>query len=145
MQRPHVQSTVTIQSQQVNYTSHGPSGSFSYAIKLIPKKKADFSIQKLRGIAGMYKSIEDLKEDNLSACNGEISIDSFGYIELGHGNRGKQQWLSAMMILKICTLSIKVDMRYYCGHNVVMLQGSGRIHQMKKLQNALVVINTWIK
>lgn len=98
MQRP--QSTVTIQSQQVNYTSHGPSGSFSYAIKLIPKKKADFSIQKLRGIAGMYKSIEDLKEDILSACNGEISIDSFGYIEPGHGNRGKQQWLSSNDDLK---------------------------------------------
>ena len=98
MQRP--QYTVTIQSQQVNYTSHGPSGSFSYAIKLIPKKKADFSIQKLRGIAGMYKSIEDLKEDILSACNGEISIDSFGYIEPGHGIRGKQQWLSSNEDLK---------------------------------------------
>ncbi len=103
MQRPHAQSTVTIQSQQVNYTSHGPSGSFSYAIKLIPKKKADFSIQKLRGIAGMYKPIENLKEDILSACNGEISI-IFGYIEPGHGNRGKQQWLSIKVNLTYSSL-----------------------------------------
>lgn len=74
--------------------------SFSYSIKIIPKKKADFSIQKLREITGVYKSVEDLKKDVSSACNGEISLESFGYIEPGHGNRGKQQWLSSTDDLK---------------------------------------------
>ncbi len=92
----------------------------------------------------MYKLIEDLKEDMLSACNGEISIDSFGYIEPGHGNRGKQQWLSSNDDLK--------DMyTVHQGKPEILLwaqrcdaKGSGRIHQMKKLQNALVMIYKYL-
>ena len=73
---------------------------FSYSIKIIPKKKTDYSIQRLRGITVIYKSVEDLKKEVLSACNGKISLESFGYIEPGHGAKGKQRWLTSIDDLK---------------------------------------------
>ena len=36
----------------------------------------------------------------LSACNGKISLESFGYIEPGHGAKGKQRWLTSIDDLK---------------------------------------------
>ena len=41
-----------------------------------------------------------LKKDVNSACEGKISTESFGYIDPGHGNRGKQQWLMSNDDLK---------------------------------------------
>ena len=36
----------------------------------------------------------------LSACNGKISLESVGYIEPGHGAKGKQRWLTSIDDLK---------------------------------------------
>lgn len=72
----------------------------SYSIKIISKKKADFSIQRLREITAVYTSVEDLKKDVLSACNSNLSLENFGYIEPGHGSRGKQRWLASTDDLK---------------------------------------------
>ena len=101
---PH---SFTVQAQQLNYTTQTLNQtqevrepSFNYSIKLIPKKKSEFAIQKLRQVTGVFKSIKELKKDVSAACCGDISIENFGYIEPGHANRGKQQWLSSEEDLK---------------------------------------------
>ena len=43
----------------------------------------------------MFQTVKELKKSVFDACNGDISTENFGYIELGHGNRGKQQWLNS--------------------------------------------------
>lgn len=97
-----LQSSVVIQAQQVNYSPLPvpQDRSILYLIKLMPKKKSDFSVRKLRELTVIYESVEDLKKDVYSACNGKISLESFGYIEPGHGSKGKQQWLASTDDLK---------------------------------------------
>lgn len=97
-----LQSSVVIQAQQVNYSPSKAlpvpqDRSILYSIKLMPKKR---SVRKLRELTVIYESVEDLKKDVYSACNGKISLESFGYIEPGHGSKGKQQWLASTDDLK---------------------------------------------
>ena len=66
----------------------------SYSIKIVPKKKAEYVIQKLYSITKKFDSIEELKQAVDEACQEKISLESFGYIEPGHGARGKQRWLT---------------------------------------------------
>ena len=65
-----------------------------YSIKLIPKKKADYSVKKLHGLTKQYSSLEELKTAVSEVCK-EAVLDHFGYIEPGHGAKGKQRWLQS--------------------------------------------------
>ena len=76
-----------------------PSGAgrvppLSYAIKIIPPKKMDFSIVKLRGVTAKFDSLTELKEAINHVCK-DVSTEKLGYIEPGHGSKGKQQWLTS--------------------------------------------------
>lgn len=44
--------------------------------------------------------MKELKEDVCNACDCKISLESFGYIEPGHGFKGKQHWLVSAGDLK---------------------------------------------
>ena len=59
-----------------------------------PLKKSEYVVQKLRAIV-VFKSIDEVKENLASFVQGVPStIDQVGYIEPGHGVKGKQRWLS---------------------------------------------------
>ena len=64
------------------------------SLKIISsKKKSEYAIQNLR-LNAWFSSLKSLKEQVLSKCDGKASVDSgFGYIEPGHGVKGKQRWL----------------------------------------------------
>ena len=72
---------------------------FSYSVKIInTRKKSEYVIKKLR-INNVFKSIDDLK-DTLSTVNVASTIDQVGFIEPGHGAKGRQQWLTDSEDLK---------------------------------------------
>ena len=106
-----------IQAQHVNYSpsKSNPGASkeplFTYSIKIIPKKKSDYSIHKLHDVIAMYKSVEDLGNDVHRACGSKISLES---LSLAMVPRGNSDGLYLLMISKICTVSIKGNKRYYC-------------------------------
>ena len=65
-----------------------------------PVKKSEYVVQKLR-ITTAFKSIDEIKETLVSTVQGLPSvIDQLGYIEPGHGAKGKQRWLSVYEDLK---------------------------------------------
>lgn len=72
----------------------------AYSIKIIPRKKAEYSVMKLHGITRKFHSIDDLKKAVVDVCKDMVSLDSFGYIEPGHGAKGKQRWLASHEDLK---------------------------------------------
>ncbi len=74
--------------------------SLVYSIKIIPKKKADYSVIKLHGVTRKFQSIDDLKKAVVDGCKEKVSLESFGFIEPGHGAKGKQRWLSSNDDLK---------------------------------------------
>ena len=67
---------------------------YSYSIKIIPKRKAEYVIQKLRSLSKKFDTIDELKAAVDEACQGQVSLESFGYVEPGHGAKGKQRWLA---------------------------------------------------
>ena len=97
-------------------------------------------------MTGVFKTVETFKASVLEACNGDISTESFGYVEPGHGNRGKQQWLSGEEDLK--------DMyRAYCDKTEILLWAQrpsvgrrGPTHLMQtKMPNVFDMISIWTK
>lgn len=74
---------------------------FAYSVKVInPQKKSEYVVQKLR-VNVVFKYIDEMKENLASAVQGIPStIDQVGYIEPGHGAKGKQRWLSVSEDLK---------------------------------------------
>ena len=100
---------------------HGQSSSaiaekpvLSYSIKIIPKKKAEYVIQRLHSITKKFDSIDDLKGAVDEACQGKVSLESFGYIEPGHGAKGKQRWLA-------CSEDLDDLYRVYHGKKEILL------------------------
>ena len=78
----------------MNYTvSKEAASPVIYSLKIIPKKKADFRVMKLHGLTGKYSSIDGLKEAICEACKDDVTLEAFGYIEPGHGAKGKERWL----------------------------------------------------
>ena len=71
-----------------------PTQKWNYSVKLInPIRKSLFSIQKLR-ITSQFQSIEELKnvlETHLASAKKPVT--SVGYVEPGHGAKGKQRWI----------------------------------------------------
>lgn len=85
---------------QVVKSKSNERGKFLYSVKIInPQKKSEYVVQKLRS-SSIFESIEDMKQE-LSIVQGIPStIDQLGYIEPGHGIKGKQRWLSSSEDLK---------------------------------------------
>ena len=88
---------------------------FSYSVKIInPRKKSEYVIKKLR-INNVFKSIDDLK-DTLSTVNVASTIDQVGFIEPGHGAKGRQQWLTDSEDLKdMYSLHQYRNVKFYFG------------------------------
>lgn len=89
-------------SQQLNYNApRSDEPMLSYSLKIVPrKKKTEYSVVKLHGMNKKFHSIDTLKEAVLNSCKEKISEESFGYIEPGHGAKGKQRWLTSSEDLK---------------------------------------------
>ena len=73
--------------------------SLSYSAKIInPARKSDYILRKFR-VTTRFTSVEEIKQA-LSECFPDYFVDrdvsdiQVGYVSLGHGARGKQQWLS---------------------------------------------------
>ena len=60
---------------------------YIYSVMVIPKKKQDFVVHKVHGVSGTFKKLEELKSKVLKDV---ISPTTYGYIEPGHGNKGKK-------------------------------------------------------
>ena len=57
-------------------------------------------IWKLHGLTKKFDSLEELQDAVAEACSEPIIFSSFGYIEPGHGSKGKQRWLTSNDDLK---------------------------------------------
>ena len=85
-----------IGSSNTRTMQEGLSASIDYSIKIMnPKKKSDFVVSRLTA-KEKYKDFEGLKKAILTELKGQVEdpIRQLGYIEPGHGLRGKQRWLS---------------------------------------------------
>ena len=68
-------------------------GPTSYNVKVInPSKKSDYFIRKWRTRI-CFQDIESLQDKLLSELGERGEIIEMGYIEPGHGARGKQRWI----------------------------------------------------
>ena len=67
----------------------------SYSIKIVPKKKVEYVIQKLRNITKTFHCIKELKQAIDEACQEKVLLENFGYIEPGRGAKGKQHSLAS--------------------------------------------------
>ena len=89
---PASSSASSVQASAATGSSTAQTPALSIKI-MSAKKKSDYVVQNLH-LNSKISSLESLKEEVLSKCNDRISIDSgFGYIEPGHGVKGKQRWL----------------------------------------------------
>jgi hypothetical protein len=79
--------------QQVNYNVQHTEPPLVYSIKIVPKKKKDYSIKRLHNITKKFQTIKDFEMAVVDVCSEKLSLENFGYIEPGHGAKGKQRWL----------------------------------------------------
>ena len=80
-------------STQVNIIDQSPG--YSYSVKVVNRaKKSVYAMKKLR-INRRFKSVDDLKRQLTDSLGQSISCDAVGYIEPGHGPKGKQRWLDS--------------------------------------------------
>lgn len=69
------------------------SQSKSYSIKVINSaRKTEFVIQQLHGLNEIFVSVEELKTAIGEGCE-SAQVNTIGYVEPGHGAKGKQRWL----------------------------------------------------
>ena len=69
---------------------------YNYSVKIMnPKKRSEFEVVQLK-TKQRFETIADLKHQMLTEYADKISnpIEQLGYIEPGHGLRGKQRWIS---------------------------------------------------
>ena len=77
-------------STRLSITQSGMSF-FQYSVKVMnPSRKTSFVIKKLK-TSQRFQSVEDIKADISDLLSTEV--DNVGYIEPGHGNKGKQHQL----------------------------------------------------
>ena len=68
-------------------------GPTSYNVKIInPSKKSDYFIRKWR-TSTRFQTIEDFQDKLRGELDGHGETIEMGYVEPGHGVRGKQRWL----------------------------------------------------
>ena len=73
-----------------------PTTTRSYSVKVINRaRKSDWTVCKLR-VLHEFRSLEELKQQVCSSLKDAVEnpITSIGYIERGHGMRGKHRWLT---------------------------------------------------
>ena len=116
--RPNIviQASPQQSSQVINQSSSVSSKQlvYSYSIKIVPKRKAEYVIQRLHGISKKFDTIDELKAAVGEVCQGQVSLESFGYIEPGHGAKGKQRWLA-------CNEDLEDLYRVYHGKKEILL------------------------
>ena len=69
---------------------------FKYSVKIVnPKKKSEYEIQVLQ-TDRMFTTVEELKTQIAQDCKSKIleKPTQLGFIEPGHGLRGKQKWIN---------------------------------------------------
>ena len=69
---------------------------WSYSVKVINRaRKSEWTVQKLR-VNQQFGSLEELKQQVSDSLKDAVEnpISTSGYIEAGHGARGKQRWLT---------------------------------------------------
>ena len=71
---------------------------YAYSLMVIPKKKQDYVIRKIHGVSGTFKDLKDLTNNMLK----DISPAAYGYVEPGHGAKGKSVGLQVKQILRKC-------------------------------------------
>jgi len=68
------------------------SDKYIYRVKVVnPERKSEFIMERLTD-AHRFKSMNELRHSVMDHLNFEVK--TLGYIEPGHGLRGKQQWLN---------------------------------------------------
>jgi len=63
---------------------------FTYSVMIIPKKKNEFIIEKVHGVTRKFPSLDELKSNVFKYIPA-----TYGYIEPGHGSKGKRRWLTS--------------------------------------------------
>lgn len=74
------------------------SGTLNYSIKIVNPKKSDFVVsskKKFHDLDNLKKRVSEEFEEQING-----SIKQIGYIEPGHGLRGKQRWLTSSVELE---------------------------------------------
>ena len=89
---------------------------YAYTVKIMnASKKSDYTMVKFSK-QGQIETISDLKSELLARFTDPLSGDiEVGYIQPGHGLRGKQEWLVMMMTFKRCMIFIQGRSQYSCG------------------------------
>ena len=85
----------------IHYSHSEPSTSvhflgspYQYYVKVINRlKKSEYSIRRLRGYCSKFQSVDELKDKLRETLPDSASGDVVGYIEPGHGAKGKQRWV----------------------------------------------------
>ena len=63
---------------------------FTYSVMIIPKKKNEFTIEKVHGVTRKFPSLDELTSNVFKYIPA-----TYGYIEPGHGSKGKRRWLTS--------------------------------------------------
>ena len=80
-------------TQNSTVVRFSPSKKYTYSVKIIdPSRKSDYSIQKL-SYSTRFSTAEDVRATLNSITGNEV--ERFGYIEPGHGVKGRQQWITS--------------------------------------------------
>ena len=68
----------------------------SYSVKVVnPAKKTDYIIEKLHGLNVKFTTVHEVRQAIDEKCQSdvEVPVQNIGYVEPGHGPKGKQRWL----------------------------------------------------
>ena len=57
---------------------------------IIPKKKNEFTVEKIHEVTGKFSTLVELRNNTFKYVPA-----TYGYVEPGHGMRGKKWWLSS--------------------------------------------------
>ena len=83
-----------------------------------PTKKSEYEVLSMRSKA-VYNRVADLKDQVLQEFRDKVQdpVETIGYIEPGHGLRGKQRWLSSTDDLRAmyqCIIIRNMVFRNFC-------------------------------
>lgn len=110
-----------------------------YSVKIIScKKKSDYVIQKLRS-STIFESKEELKRELSEVQDIPSVIEQLGYIEPGHGAKGRQRWLSSPEDFRdMYTLHRnKAEILFWCvGQNPSISGSNKRVHSPDRGQES---------
>jgi len=97
-----------------------------------PVKRSEFTVEKLRRDC-RFMSVDDLKSRVLEAFKDKLptKLETLGYIEPGHGLRGKQRWLikddDLEEMYKLCTGKSEIILWTLCRRTTDSGASSGQV------------------